>query len=109
MVTDRERGEHAFLTWGRVYDAVDPTKLEAALKRLLPTMGFRNVELVSVCNDLGAVRNYRYFHEGLLNFAARMAREPYETQAWAKEQQSDEALRKNLFLIGPPRATPANS
>ena len=31
-VTDQERGEHAFLTWGRVHDAVDPAKACCSLK-----------------------------------------------------------------------------
>src|ERR1700737_489382 len=90
-VTDRERGEHAFLTWGRVHDATDPANLLTALKRLLPTMGFCNVERVAVCYDLGDVQHYRYFFEALLNFAARMATEPYDTDDWVKAQRSDES------------------
>lgn len=106
---DQERGDFAFLTWGRVFDAVDPSELLAALKRLLPSMGFRRVHKISICYDLGDVRDYRYFYEGLLSFAARMATEPYQTKAWAKAQRSDDALRKGAFLIGPRRPKRTNS
>ncbi len=72
-----ESGDYAFLTWGRIYDAVDPKELIAAVERLLPAMGFVDVKRVSVCYDLGDVCKYRYFFEGLLHFAAEMVAQPY--------------------------------
>ena len=102
-VTDSVRGKYAFLTWGRIYDAVDPAELVAAFKRLLPAMGFVDVKRVSVCYDLGEVSAYRYFFEGLLHFSAKMAVEPYRDEDWLRTLRDDEVLRKNIFLIGPSR------
>ena len=102
-VTDRVRGDYAFLTWGRAFDRVDPTDLIAAITRLLPTMGFEHATQISVCYDLGEVADYRYFFEGLLSFAAKMASEPYQSEEWLRAQVDGEALRRAVFLIGPPR------
>lgn len=102
-VKDRLRGKHAFLTWGRIYDPVDPAELIAAFRRILPTMGFSHVKRISVCYDLGDVRKYRYFFEGLLRFAAKMAVEPYRDEGWLRAHRDDEVLRRSIFLIGPPR------
>lgn len=101
-VRDRKRGEWALVTWGRVYDAVDETPLLDALRRIAPRLGFAALEDVTVCYHLGEVREYQYFYEALLNFAARMANEPYQTDAWKQSYRADEALERSVYILQPP-------
>jgi hypothetical protein len=99
---DRKRGEWALVTWGRVYDAVDEKPLLDALRRVAPLLGFPDLEDLEVCYHLGEVRDYQYFHEALLNFAGRMANEPYESDAWKQSQRDDETLRRSVYILQPP-------
>jgi hypothetical protein len=99
---DRKRGEWAVVTWGRVYDAVDETPLLDAIRRVAPQIGFPDLEHAEVCYHLGDVRDYQYFHEALLAFAARMAGEPYLTEAWKQQQRDDDALRRSIYLLQRP-------
>lgn len=108
-VSDRKRGVYAFLTWGRVYDSVDPSPLIAAFRRVLPRFGFSAVNRIAVCYDLSEVQGYRYFYEGLLSFAVRMATEPYNSEDWQREQSTDEMLSRSVYMIGPPRTARADA
>jgi hypothetical protein len=99
---DRKRGDWAVVTWGRVYDPVDEKPLLDALRRVAPRMGFPDLEQLEVCYHLGEVREYQYFHEALLDFAVRMAKEPYETDAWKQAQRSDDALKRSVYLLQRP-------
>lgn len=65
-VVDKKKGAVAFLTWGRVFDRVDPGPLEKAVGMALSGFGFKNVKSVKVCHSLQDVADYTYFHEGLV-------------------------------------------
>jgi hypothetical protein len=63
----RKRGEVGLLSWGRLFDPVDPSQLIARLREVLPLMGLKDVLEISVCHDLGELCDYRYFYEGSFN------------------------------------------
>jgi len=97
---DAERGEACILTWGRVFDPVDPTELLAGLERVLPELGFRDAAGMRVCDSLREANDFEYFYEGLIHYAALVANERVHDDSWRALQRSDESLRRSIYLLG---------
>jgi hypothetical protein len=97
---DASRGEACIFTWGRVFDPVDPTELLAALARVLPTHGYRDVTELRICESLRDARDFEYFYEALIHYAALVANEPIQDETWRTRQRSDEALHRSIYVLG---------
>jgi hypothetical protein len=100
IVRDSKRGERAFLSWGRLHDSVDDSALIEQILRVLPLWGFHNVVGLEIQPELGAVRDFSMFFEGLLSFAARMSREDFRKSLNALASD-DAVFQKSLYLLGP--------
>ncbi len=97
---DAKRGEECILTWGRVFDAVDPSELIAALTRILPTAGYRDVTDLRVCDTLREARDFQYFYEALIHWAALVATEPIHDEQWRLAMRDDDAVRRSIYRLG---------
>lgn len=54
-----------FMTWGRLFDRVDPQSVIDTLKDYLSKFGINNAKSIEVCNSLQETSHYLYFYEGL--------------------------------------------
>lgn len=89
-----------FMTWGRVFGAVDPTPLLEAVRPHIERQLGQPAQELSVCDTLREAQEAPYFYEGLLHFAQQ--RVPYgpDYERWAGDKRS--ALRggKELHFLG---------
>jgi len=61
----------AFLTWGRLWDPVDESKLLEVLAAKSSSCAGAPMTDFKVCKSLGEASQFEYFYEGLLYFARR--------------------------------------
>jgi hypothetical protein len=97
---DAERGEGGVLTWGRVFDPVDPTPLLEAIARILPRAGFKAASDIRICGSLREARQFRYFYEGLVHFSALAATEDVGDPDWLKLHRTDDCMLQDLYRLG---------
>ena len=100
IVTDGKRGEVGFLSWGRVFDPVDPTELANAIRAAVRRFGLNDVTDVRVCGRLGDASDFEYFFEGLLSFAAKMAQQPVRDDDLRMKSRDPEAFTRSIYGIG---------
>lgn len=106
-VRDAKNGWFGFVTWGRLWDAVDGTELIRAVTPHLT--GFQDIthpQEVQICNSLRDLRDAEYFYEGLISFSRE--RPPYGDgyEAWRKRKQRDIQDGRDIYFIG---ALPSSS
>ena len=68
-VIDARGRHHFFLTWGRVFDAIDPKPLLNAVRARLGQFGIERIRTIAVCNTLHMAAKQPYFYEALLEFS----------------------------------------
>ena len=90
------------MTWGRIFDAVDPAPLLNALARVLPSAGFQSPSDLRICNSLAEARNFEYFYEALIEFAAIKGTVNIYEPAWLADHATDETIRKDIYILGKP-------
>jgi hypothetical protein len=71
-IRDKKRGRAAFLTWCRVFDRTDRTRLKAAVvSGAAERFGFHHVTSIELCSSLQDVSECTYFFEGLIAIAGQ--------------------------------------
>ncbi len=68
-VIDGAGKPHYFMTWGRVFDAVNPEPLLQALIPHLSKFGISSFSTISLCLSLREASNELYFYEALFSFS----------------------------------------
>ena len=99
-VLDKKKGEAAFLTWGRVFDRVDPAHIEKVLTRFLPKYGLNDVAKVTVCWSLKDVASYPYFFEKLVFFAWKPIPFGKRYKSWAFKMKRAISSGKEIYFLG---------
>ena len=100
-VVDHEKGKVAFLTWGRVFDRVDPEPLEKAVGVALTNLGFNKVKSVKVCHSLQDVVNHTYFFEGLVAMSWKpIPSGEKKHKLWVARMRRAISHGKELYNIG---------
>ncbi|MBI1870247.1 MAG: hypothetical protein HYS07_03535 [Chlamydiae bacterium] len=100
-VKDKVKGVVAFLTWGRVFDRLDPEPLLAAVSHSLVNFGLKKVVEMNVCECLQEVSGHAYFFEALV----AMSRKQIPTQgskykAWLMTKRKEITRGKEIYYIG---------
>jgi hypothetical protein len=101
LVNDKNRGDVAFLTWGRVFDPVDSKSLVRALVNGLRKFGIGEEASITVCHSLKEIASAEYFYEGLLSLAQK--RVPYgkgSYPVWKCKMQRAINGGKEIYLVG---------
>jgi len=99
-VTENDGGSVAFLTWGRLFDAVDDSEILAAVEKALPVFGVREYKGLVVCDNLGEVAGERYFYEGLFHFAAKFDHGYKNYESWRKKKLELVKSGKDIYFLG---------
>src|SRR3954463_7213484 len=88
------------LTWGRVFDPVDPSTLLKAIEEGLISFGLKSIPPPELCASLSEGAKEKYFYEGLIAFARKpipFGRTTY--RAWATKMQRAIRSGKEIFVI----------
>jgi hypothetical protein len=90
-----------FLTWGRVFDAVDPAELIACIEPHLPTFALDGeLESVRVCETLQEAAHAPYFFEALIRFSQRAVPYGEEYESWRSRMRGELQSGKQLYYLG---------
>ncbi len=103
-VRDSKVGVRYFITWGRIFDRVDPKSLESVIAKHVSNYGIANLKAVTVCDSLQEASRARYFHEALFHISQQ--RIPYGTRTYAAWRAKTRKLMmsgKQLFYCGNPK------
>lgn len=99
-----------FLTWGRIFDVVDPTSLESLVEEYAHVYGITQVSSVRVCPSLQAAADAPYFYEGVIHFAHKGI--PFGTKTypkWRATVEKEMLAGRHLYFCGDPKRMPAKT
>jgi hypothetical protein len=98
-ITDRIAGTVYALTWGRVFDPVEPEALIQAVKKGASSFGLRDIEKIYVCESLSSGAKEKYFFEGLFSFSQKQIPFGARYKDWTKQMRREIAAGKSVFVI----------
>lgn len=99
-VRQRGHGTVGFVTWGRIFDAVDDAELLGVIRAHLPSVGISEPDSLELCNSLGELRSAEYFYEALIEFCWN--RPPFgdNYEAWRAEMQRKLHDGREIYFVG---------
>lgn len=106
-VVDGVMGECGFITWGRVFGAVEEDELAQAVRSHLHTCGLHDVESVEVCYSLRDLSHHTYFYEALFKFAREKKPSAKQYAKWIARKRKAIERGREVYFLGLPR--PARS
>ncbi|MBP6869902.1 hypothetical protein KBC04_03405 [Candidatus Babeliales bacterium] len=89
---DREEGQGAVITWGRLFHPVDDSELLVLVQKKLFHYGVKNIESIELCYALFEISNQPYFYECLSYFIQHPIPRGNKYESWARKKRK--ALRK---------------
>jgi hypothetical protein len=90
-----------FVTWGRLFDPIDPTRLiESARTHMSEAALGGEIESVRLCDSLREAKDAPYFFEALLSFAQQQIPRADDHEAWRARMRSELAAGKQLYFLG---------
>jgi hypothetical protein len=94
-------GVRFFMTWGRLFDPVDPAQLCATIRQQVSARSAGGeVDDVSVCETLQEAREAPYFYEGLLHFAWERPAYGEGYERWRAAKASAIRGGKDVYDLG---------
>ena len=99
-VVDEKGIEHFFMTWGRVFNAVDPEPLFRAIKPYLPKFGVSPTSSMTLCESLREASSQRYFYEALFFFGQTKIPFGDEYSSWCEQQCEKIECGKEIYYLG---------
>jgi hypothetical protein len=97
--TDSRGKRHFFVTWGRVFDSVDPQPLLNAIRPALPRFGLSTIRRLEVCSTLQEASEQPYFFEALLAFSQKRIPSGKARRAWSALVASRLQLGKTFIIL----------
>jgi len=99
-VVDSEGEEHYFLTWGRIFDAVDPAPLLEAVTPHLSNFGIKNFSEIKLCRSLREASTQKYFYECF--FSRCQQKIPFGDgyEEWRQERKAKIEGGKEICYLG---------
>jgi hypothetical protein len=94
-----------FVTWGRAFDAVDPTKLQEVVLRYAGSCALGGEPVsAEVCWSLRDARDETYFYEAVADFAAQLASRPADSgwRGWLDERATEMENGREIYYLGLP-------
>jgi len=89
---DSKRYSVAFMTWGRLFDRVDDSRLIEIVSARSKNFVGAPIKSIRICGSLNDVSGYKYFFDALLHFAWRPI--PFGTKTYDRWRA---ATRKKLI------------
>jgi hypothetical protein len=93
--------EALFLTWGRLYNAVDPRPVAAIVLSASGGFAIGGTPVgARLCSSLSSAANADYFYEGLFDFAQRPIPFGVGYSDWRREKLARVAKGQDLYFVG---------
>jgi hypothetical protein len=99
---DSRGKRHFFVTWGRVFDPVDPQPLLSAVRPALSRFGLSTIRRLEVCSTLQEASEQPYFFEALLAFSQKRVPSAKARRAWSAARRKQIAAGKDIYYLGTP-------
>ncbi|MBL9172368.1 MAG: hypothetical protein JNL10_02435 [Verrucomicrobiales bacterium] len=100
-VRDSIMSAHYFITWGRIFDRVDPKSLEAVVAKQASSFGIKNPRSVTVCDSLQEASHARYFHEAIFHISQEKIPFGKSTYGpWCAKMKRSMLVGQQLFYCG---------
>lgn len=100
IAEDSVRGRVGFVTYGRLWDPVDPAELLANISAHLPECGIENVVSLSLCDTLSELREAPYFFESLISFSWRPIPFGPNYEQWRESTRREVELGRHIYCVG---------
>ena len=100
-VEDGSKQTHYIMTWGRVFDHVNPEELETLVTRNAAAFGISEFRRAKVCETLLEAAGTKYFYESFFDFCQQKI--PLGTTAhlrWRKLIRKEMKSGKHLAYCG---------
>lgn len=99
--TDSKSRSVAFMTWGRLFDSIDESRLLKLVAEHSGSYAGSPMKKFRLCNSLRDVSKYEYFFEALLNFGwRRIPFGPKTYKRWRTATRKRLAGGKDMFFLG---------
>lgn len=99
-IKDSIKGEGAFITWGRLFDAVDDTKLLNIIKDQASLWGIYHLETIELCYSLQEIADQPYFHECLIKFIQEPIPYGEGYDLWKSKKKRALKKGKDIYFTG---------
>lgn len=94
---DKNKGEGAIITWGRLFHPVSDKILLEVVKKKLPDFGVHNLKSIELSYSLMEISDQPYFHEQLTYFIKRPIFFNKKYPRWVKRRR--EALKNGREIL----------
>ncbi len=101
-IIDDSENAHYFITWGRIFDAVDPESLLQAVAMHLSKFGIKTFNSIELCSSLQEAANQTYFYEALFSFSQRKIRFGKNYESWRKKRKKKIRSGREIYYLGRP-------
>jgi hypothetical protein len=101
QLTDSKGEVHFFLTWGRIFDRIDPKTIEETVLRNAPKFGISKPKAAKICDSLNQASAARYFYECFFQLSREMmpiGAKPYAV--WQAKMKRQILSGKQIFYCG---------
>lgn len=96
-----------FVTWGRIFDAVDPSRTEALVLDFAGRCSLGGKALsAETCWSLRDARDETYFYEALVSYSGQLAGRPTDDAGhdrWVADRAAAMAQGREIYYLGLPR------
>jgi hypothetical protein len=97
---DRQKGYWGVITWGRIWDRIDDSKLCEAIKNHAPQIGLTACDEVELCESLAEIASAKYFYEAIIAFASRPIPFGEGYEAWREERKREISEGREIYSVG---------
>jgi hypothetical protein len=100
-VKDSKANVHYFITWGRIFDRVNPNGLESIIAKHAPMFGIKKPRFAAVCDSLQSASKAQHFYEALMHFSQERIPSGKRTySSWREKMKGQMLSGKQLFYCG---------
>lgn len=99
-ITDKVGKPHYLLTWGRIFDAVDPQSLFEVLQPHLVSFGLSDFTGIKLCRSLKEASDQPYFYEALFSISQHKIHFGKNYPKWKKKRERKMKSGKEIYYLG---------
>jgi hypothetical protein len=89
-----------FMTYGRLWDAVDDSELKDAIRANLTRFGLEPSNEIQMCRSLKELQSCNYFYEGLIWFAWHPIPFGPQYEEWRRQKQVELLSGESIYYLG---------
>jgi hypothetical protein len=99
-VRDAKRGWVGFVTWGRLWGALNEEKLLETIRPHFCGFGISEPSEINVCNSLREIESGEYFYEAIIAFSWKTPPFGDAYKAWKKKRRKALQSGGEIYFVG---------